>query len=108
MQLRGAHLMSTPREGDAAIDALSSEARELLGQRWLARAQNELCTSTTFAELYRGLVALEASPALLAVAARAVGDELRHSEICHALAERYAGRPPVSYTHLTLPTNREV
>ena len=77
---------------DATIDALSSEARELLGQRWLDRAQNELGTSTTFAELYRGLVALEAPATLLTVAARAVGDELRHSLICHAMAERYAGR----------------
>ena len=25
-----------------------------------------------------------------------------------AKVERYVGRPPVSYTHLTLPTNREV
>jgi hypothetical protein len=77
---------------DLTIDALSFEDREVLSRRWLDRANNELGTSTTFAELYRGLVALEASSALLATAAKAVGDELRHSEICRAVAERYAGR----------------
>ena len=76
---------------DSTIDALGAQDRELLSRRWLDRAHNELRTSTTFAELYRGLVALEASSELLVVAAAAVGDELRHAEICHAVAERYAG-----------------
>src|SRR5450631_3927265 len=79
-------------ERDPAIDALCTEERAVLAQRWLGRAHNELCTSTTFAELYRGLVALEAPAALLATAASAVGEELRHAEICHAVAERYAGQ----------------
>jgi hypothetical protein len=77
---------------DSSIEALSSKEREVISRRWLDRAHNELGTSTTFAELYRGLVALQASSALLSTAALAVGDELRHSEICHAVAERYAGR----------------
>jgi hypothetical protein len=77
--------------GHSTIEALCAEDRELLSRRWLDRAHNELSTSTTFAELYRGLVALEASSDLLAVAAAAIGDELRHAVICHAVAERYAG-----------------
>ena len=78
-------------EADSALEALGSEQRAALAQRWQERAHNELSTSTTFAELYRGLVALEAPPKLLRIAAYAVGDELRHAEICHAVAERYAG-----------------
>jgi hypothetical protein len=77
---------------DSSIEALSIEEREIISRRWLDRANNELGTSTTFAELYRGLVALQASSTLLSTAAQAVADELRHSEICHAVAERYAGR----------------
>jgi hypothetical protein len=77
---------------DSTIQALGVQEREALGRRWLGRAANELTTSTTFAELYRGLVALEAPSELLATAADAVADELRHAEICHAVAERYADR----------------
>jgi hypothetical protein len=98
MHLRGPNRMNLKHgqralpTTDSTIDALCVEDRALLSRRWLGRAQNELGTSTTFAELYRGLVALEASSELLVVAAAAVGDELRHAEICHAVAERYAGQ----------------
>jgi hypothetical protein len=77
---------------DSSIDALGFDERALLRRRWLDRSRNELGTSTTFAELYRGLVALGAPFELLHSAAQAVEDELRHAEICHAVAERYAGQ----------------
>jgi hypothetical protein len=77
---------------DLVIDALDAETRRAVAERWAERADNELATSTTFAELYRGLVLLEADASLLAVAARGIEDELRHHVICRHVAERYAGK----------------
>jgi len=76
---------------DPVIDALGADARRAVANRWAERADNELATSTTFAELYRGLVLLEVDTSMLGVAARAVEDELRHHLICRHVAERYGG-----------------
>jgi hypothetical protein len=81
-----------PPVDDPEIEALGEADRAALAERWGARAANELATSTAFAEIYRGLVALGAPLELLAGAARAVEDELRHAWICHHVATRYAQR----------------
>lgn len=75
---------------DPIIDALGDDERNRLAHRWADRAINELGTSTTFADIYRELVLMRASPQVLEIAAQAVNDELRHSQICHYVAERYA------------------
>jgi hypothetical protein len=76
---------------DPVIDALDADTRRVVANRWAERADNELATSTTFAELYRGLILLEVEASMLAVAARAVEDELRHHLICRYVAGRYGG-----------------
>lgn len=76
---------------DPVIDALDADTRRAVANRWAERADNELATSTTFAELYRGLILLEVDPSMLSVAARAIEDELRHHLICRHVAERYGG-----------------
>jgi hypothetical protein len=91
-------MMSSPRSHrplpleDAVIDRLGADARQCVAGRWADRASNELGTSTTFADIYRELVLLKAPPPVLEIAARAIDDELRHAQICHFVAERYAGR----------------
>jgi len=77
---------------DPVLDTLGEADRRALADRWQARAANELATSTAFAEVYRGLVGLGAPFELLAGAATAVEDELRHARICQHVAGRYAGR----------------
>jgi hypothetical protein len=81
-----------PPADDPELEALGEADRGALTERWRARATNELATSTTFAEIYRGFVALGAPLELLAGAARAIDDELRHAWICHDVATRYARR----------------
>jgi hypothetical protein len=78
---------------DDTIAALTSDERRVLAERWASRAANEQRTSTTFAELRRGLVLLGAPDDLVGRAERAVEDEVRHAAICRHVASRYAGSP---------------
>lgn len=86
-----ADLLPTP--ADEAIDALDGPARERIGREWLRRAEVELSAATLSAMLARGLLLDHATPEVLELAARAVSDEVRHSRICQAVAERYLGHP---------------
>jgi hypothetical protein len=79
---------------DPEIDALAASERNLLAELWQRRAENELRTSTVFANLYRALVADRACAAVLSIASSAINDELRHAEIAADVAARYGGRSP--------------
>jgi hypothetical protein len=78
---------------DPSIDELDAEIRERLGRQWASRAQAELRVAGVFAVVSRDLLEQGADPAILQIAARAVSDEVRHAELCRALAARYLDRP---------------
>jgi hypothetical protein len=84
--------MSLPPHDDT-IEGLDPPTRERVGREWLRRAEVELSAATVSAQIVRGLLLDHAAPDVLELAAQAVSDEVRHSRICHQVAERYLGRP---------------
>jgi hypothetical protein len=90
---------------DPSVDALPLAIRAGLGEYWQARARAELRVSHAFRELHDELVATGVSDVVRELAARTVDDEVRHSELCRRLAERYAGHAiePVQVEPATLP-----
>jgi len=77
---------------DPSIDALDAPLRERLGRQWASRAQAELRVAGVFTVVSHDLLEQGADPAILHIAARAVADEVRHADLCRALAARYLGR----------------
>lgn len=87
---------------DEVIEGLDPGARERIGREWQRRAEVELTAATLSAQLARDLLLAHAIPAVLELAAQAVVDELHHARLCHAVAERYLGRP------VPLPRSRRI
>jgi hypothetical protein len=79
-----------PQE-DATIDGLSWPERSRIAAVWQERARSELHAAAAFAAVSKGLFGARADQDLLWLAARAVCDEMRHSEICRHVASRYRG-----------------
>jgi hypothetical protein len=79
-------------EVDETIEALSEEERKAGVVQWLGRAAAERRASDAFVVIEKDLRAVNADPSLVALAARAIDDELRHAEICRVVAGRYARR----------------
>jgi hypothetical protein len=77
---------------DPSIDELDAGMRERLGRQWASRARAELRVAGVFTVVSHDLLEQGADPAMLRIAARAVSDEVRHAELCRALAARYVGR----------------
>jgi hypothetical protein len=77
---------------NAELAALDAEQRQVIAEIWLGRAAGERGSTETFRVVAASLAALDAEPALIALARRAVDDELRHAARCLELACRYAGR----------------
>jgi len=95
---------------DATIAALEPAARACVSDVWLARAASERRVADSFTVIRDALAASNADAAIVDLAARAVDDEMRHTEICRTVASRYAGRelaPPPLLT-LTLPRHAGV
>lgn len=63
-----------------------------IGEAWLADARAEHASIASFARAALELMAVGAPLALVAECQRAGLDEVRHAELCFALAERYLGR----------------
>ncbi len=81
------------RRGPApSIDGLSAEERAERADRWLAAALAEHASVASFARAMIELMAVGAPPGLIAAAARAAADEVRHAELCFTIASAYAGR----------------
>src|SRR5580658_939274 len=78
---------------DPSIDELDVETRRRLGRQWASRAGAELRVAGVFTVVSHDLLERGADPAILHIAARAVSDEVRHADLCRALAERYLGEP---------------
>lgn len=77
--------------GPAALDVegLSPAVRAELAARWERDAALEHASVAAFSQLSLSLLACAAPPELVAEAHRAALDEIRHTELCYALASRY-------------------
>jgi hypothetical protein len=78
---------------DETITSLSAPVRDAIGSFWHMRAELELTAMGLFADVARGLFDTRAEPEILWVASRALTDEIRHSLLCHHVADVYFGRP---------------
>jgi len=78
---------------DASIAALDTSTRARIAAHWLRRARGELTTAFVSCRVAQGLFELGAVSEVLWLAARSAGEEVRHSTLCRAVAERYAGQP---------------
>jgi rubrerythrin len=77
---------------DAELTDLSDAEREVIAGIWIGRAGGERSASETFRIVADGLTALDAEVELIALARRAIDDEIRHAERCWQVACRYADR----------------
>jgi hypothetical protein len=86
--------------------SLDAERRRVVAEVWRGRADSERSTAETFRIVANGLAALDAESDLIALARRAVDDEMRHAKRCWQLACLYADRElPVPRPHaLVLPS----
>jgi hypothetical protein len=79
-------------EADPTLDALSSADRERIADIWLYRAATERRVADSFQVIGACLKRRRAPEPLVALAARAVDDEYRHTELSRVVASRFAGR----------------
>lgn len=76
---------------DAPTRALDETTRRALARQWRENGRTEHASVAAFARLGLDLVALGAPPALVAAANRDALDEIRHAELCFALARELDG-----------------
>jgi len=95
---------------DDAIDALDIGDRRELARFWLGRAAGERRVSKSCQVIRDALAGLRAPTELVALAERAIDDELRHAEIWRLGASRYWGEPldepepwPLVVPHIDAP-----
>lgn len=72
---------------------LDAPTRRALAEAWERDARYEHASVASFARLALELLAVGAPAELVRDAQRAMGDEIRHAELCFALAGAYAGAP---------------
>jgi hypothetical protein len=80
------------RTDRTAIDFLTAEQREFIGRAWLDDGLAEHASVASFARFALLALKLGAPPRLLAAAARAMDDEIRHAKLCFSVAARFLGR----------------
>jgi hypothetical protein len=78
-------------EQDALIDALDPALRRVVGETWRRRAHEELKAAFAFSRLTQELLEAGAPFESISRFSRGVHDEVRHAEVCRALAARYLG-----------------
>lgn len=98
-------------ESAPSMRGLSRDERSTLANLWLSQAATERRVASSFEVVHRALTELGADAGLVAIAGRAVDDEMRHAALCHEMAARYLGRPPVlppmlRFEHPTHPEAR--
>ena len=95
----------------ASTEPLDERTRAWLAQVWLADALEEHASIAAFARFTMLLLGVGAPPELAVQSQRASIDEIRHAELCFALAGRYAGRPcgpaPLSLVDALRPMSLE-
>jgi hypothetical protein len=81
------------RASRPAVERLTPETRAELAAAWTADALAEHASVASFARVSLALLAVGAPAELVADTHRAALDEVRHAELCFALAGAYAGSP---------------
>jgi hypothetical protein len=76
---------------DPSILALDVAARQVVASVFAKRARSELRVAAAFARITIDLVETGSDPPVLELAARAVGDEVRHASLWLSAASRYRG-----------------
>lgn len=76
----------------ADVGRLDARTRARLGEVWLADALEEHASVAAFARFTMLLLAVGAPPELAVQSQRASIDEVKHAELCFALAGRYVGK----------------
>jgi hypothetical protein len=84
--------MSTTVTGEPAGDDLDEHQRRVVVATCERRAALELEGAAAFTRVTQALIDLRADAAILELAARAIAEEMNHSEIYRGLAAAYAGR----------------
>ncbi|MFO0647960.1 MAG: hypothetical protein U0326_17100 [Polyangiales bacterium] len=79
-------------DASTSLRGLSREQRVTLANLWLSQSATERRVASSFEVVHRALVELDADAGIVAVAARAVDDELRHAALCTEMASKYLGR----------------
>jgi len=80
------------RETKPCVAELDRTARAELGEHYARLGAMEHASVAAFARFTLDLLSLGAPAELVAAAQRALGDEIRHAELCFGLASAYAGR----------------
>ena len=75
------------------VSSLDDATRSALADVWAREATFEHASVASFARLALELLSVGAPAELVRDAQRAMGDEIRHAELCFALASGYAGAP---------------
>ncbi len=78
---------------DPSVAGLCPDTRASLAAAWTADALAEHASVASFARVSLSLLAAGAPAELVAATHRAALDEIRHAELCFALASAYAGEP---------------
>lgn len=78
---------------EVEASGLAPGERQELARQWLADAQLEHASIASFARFTLDLLAFGAPAELLALAQRAMADEIAHARLCFGLASVYAGEP---------------
>lgn len=73
------------------VENLPVEIRKILAERWSDMALAEHASIASFSRFSLQLLAVAAPPSLISAAHRAAIDEVRHAQMCFALASIYAG-----------------
>lgn len=90
LRRRGRDVASMPAH-DPVIDATEPALRRAVGETWQRRAHEELKAAMGFTLLTQKLLEAGAPAEAITRVSRAVQDEVRHAEVCRALAARYLG-----------------
>ncbi len=88
---------------DSMVDALPDELRRALAAHWLRRARSEARVGLAFGQMVPRLDAVGADAVVLELLASSARDEAMHAELCHRLAERYAGESIAAPVALSAP-----
>jgi hypothetical protein len=75
------------------VTGLDADTRAALADAWASEGLSEHASVASFARFTVQLLALGAPAALIDASLRAQLDEVRHAQICFALASAYAGSP---------------
>ena len=75
----------------SVADGLDASVRDEIARRWIDNGLIEHASVASFARAVIELMAVGAPPSLISAAQRAASDEIRHAQMCFAIASGYIG-----------------